>query len=464
MKQNKKPQVVFNPTKKQAEAWHYLNDNVTSEILFGGSAGGGKSYILCSWIIINCLRYVGSRWLLGRAQLIDLKKTTLVTLFDILASWNFTPNDYIYNQQENTITFSNGSQIILKDLAYQPSQPNYDTLSGLEITGAGLDEVNTITETAKNIVLSRIRYKIDQYGVIPKLLMTCNPSKGWVYDAFYQPHIQNTLPIYKRFIPALVDDNPHLSKYYIENLSHLDEVNKQRLLFGQWDYSDSEYNLIKQDAINTIFQTGETLEDNPTHYLSIDVARFGSDKTVICLWLNMQVLKIIFLEKSSIENTLSKVHQLADEFNIGFKNIVIDTDGVGGGLADFIPGSVNFVNGAKPKGKDNYANLKTQCIYKLAEQINNGNIKLWNIPDKIKTDIIQELRVIRANDKDGKLSIISKDQIKAIIKRSPDFTDALAYRMYFELKNTKFKTTGRYMAKPMNARPTNFFNGLNKRF
>ena len=37
-------EIDFKPTIKQHEAWDYLHDEKSSEILFGGSAGGGKSY------------------------------------------------------------------------------------------------------------------------------------------------------------------------------------------------------------------------------------------------------------------------------------------------------------------------------------------------------------------------------------------------------------------------------------
>ena len=53
----------------------------------------------------------------------------------------------------------------------------------------------------------------------------------------------------------------------------------------------------------------------------------------------------------------------------------------------------------------------------------------------MKDAIIQELEVVEMKDmdKDNKLMIISKDKIKQNIGRSPDFSDALMMRMYFEL-------------------------------
>ena len=55
---------------------------------------------------------------------------------------------------------------------------------------------------------------------------------------------------------------------------------------------------------------------------------------------------------------------------------------------------------------------------------------------KVKDYIVQELEVVEMKDmdKDNKLQIVSKDKIKQNIGRSPDFSDALMMRMYFELK------------------------------
>ena len=65
--------------------------------------------------------------------------------------------------EKNTITFPNGSVILMKDLFAYPSDPNFDELGSLEITGAFIDEVNQISVKARNIVKSRIRYKLNDF-------------------------------------------------------------------------------------------------------------------------------------------------------------------------------------------------------------------------------------------------------------------------------------------------------------
>jgi len=173
--------IDINPdlTNKQKQAFKYMLDNTTTELLYGGAAGGGKSYLLCAYAIINCLQYPGVRGLIGRSKLDALKKTTLLTFWDVCNQWNIKAGEhYTYNAQSNVITFYNGSSIILKDLFLYPSDANFDSLGSLELTFACIDEANQITEKAKNILSSRLRYKLDEYGLIPKLYMSCNPAKG----------------------------------------------------------------------------------------------------------------------------------------------------------------------------------------------------------------------------------------------------------------------------------------------
>jgi len=50
--------------------------------------------------------------------------------------------------------------------------------------------------------------------------------------------------------------------------------------------------------------------------------------------------------------------------------------------------------------------------------------------------LIEELEQIKSKDidKDTKLKIVSKDEIKEVLGRSPDFSDTLMMRSYFEYK------------------------------
>ena len=419
-------------TNTQEQAIAYLFDKQTTEVLFGGAAGGGKSWVGCAWLILVCLKYPKTRYLMGRSKLDSLKKTTLNTFFEVCELWNLKADKhYHFNAGSNIITFFNKSEIILKDLFLYPSDKNFDNLGSLEITGAFIDEANQITEKAKNIVASRLRYKLDDYNIIPKMIMTCNPAKNWVYTQYYRPAKEGKQKPHRQFIQSLVDDNEYISKYYKTQLQTLDELSKQRLLFGNWEYDATNDALIEYDAILNIFnQKGMTGHK----YISCDVARFGSDKTVIMYWEGLHIKKIRTLLKSAINDVVDEVRQIQQTEAVPLRNIVIDEDGVGGGAKDYLR-CQGFTNNARAIKGENYQNLKTQCYYKLADLINKAQIGIECSDITIKNNLIEELEQVRMKDadKDNKLQIIPKEQVKTIIGRSPDYSDAMAMRMFYEI-------------------------------
>ncbi len=437
--EKKKKKLNVQLTTKQLEAMSYLQDSTTTEILYGGAAGSGKSFLGCLWILTSALQYSGTRWLIGRKNITTLKLTTLKTFFEVCQIIKLdNVKGYNYNQTSNTITLFNGSEIILKDLDTYPSDPNFDNLGSLELTGAFIDEIPQITEKAKNMVASRIRYKLDEYNLIPKLFMSCNPSKTWLYEKFYKKWQDGKLLDYQKFIPALPTDNPFITKHYIEQLRKLDTQSQQRLLYGNWDYS-SENVLFNFDAILASFKQTE-LNPSEKMYLTIDVAR-KNDKSVAFVWNGLQIIDVFFCNYTSFTTQISKIKELITKYNIPEENILIDSDGIGSPLNDFIGTAKEFHNGAAPLNEENYNNLKSQLYFKLAEQLNQGNIvinaELFNNEEQFS--IITELENHKQEDvdKDGKVKITPKAKIKQILGRSPDFADAMMMRMYW-LINSAF--------------------------
>ena len=422
---------------KQTIALDLLEDKTTNEILFGGGAGGGKTALGCYWQLKQRLKYPNTRGLIGRAVLKTLKETTLVSFFQVAKMQGLEAGKhYKYNGQMSQIELFNGSVILLKDLYAYPSDPNFDELGSLEITDAFIDEANQIEDKARNIIKSRIRYQLDENELIPKVLYTCNPAKNWTYSEFYKPQVDGTIAKNKQFIPSLIDDNPFISRHYKENLLTLDTVSKERLLFGNWEYSNDPSILIEYDKILDAFNSGY-LPTGP-HYITCDVARFGSDSTVVGIWDGFRV-KLHQYNGKSIVEVAQIIKQFQAEYQVPTSHIVIDEDGVGGGCVDLIAGCKGFVNNSSPlenpitRQKENFDNLKSQCYYKLAEYINDNKIFI-NASGTTKENIIQELEQVKQKsvDNDGKKGVMPKDKVKALIGRSPDFSDCLAMRMIFE--------------------------------
>jgi hypothetical protein len=422
---------------KQTQAIDLLENNKTKEIIYGGGAGGGKTALGVYWIIKSCLKYPGSRWLIGRAVLKTLKETTLNSFYDVCRMQGLKAGQhYVYNAQSNIITFNNSSTILLKDLFQYPSDINFDELGSLEISGAFIEECNQVTEKAWNIVKSRIRYKLDEFGFIPKILGTCNPAKGYVYNNFYKPHKEGKLEDDKAFIQALATDNHFISPHYIESLKTLDKKSKERLLYGNWEYDDNDNALIEYDKIVDLFRNEHV--PNGKGYISADIARFGKDKTLIMVWSGFRVTEIHKLSQKSTTEVSAYIKHLAKKHSIPYSQIIADEDGIGAGTVDQLS-CKGFVNNSKAL-TGNYINLKSECYYKLAELINQAGVWVMTEDVTIKKELTEELEWVQRHnaDKDGKLAVLPKDKVKEHLGRSPDISDALMMRMWFELKKFEF--------------------------
>lgn len=418
--------------KKQEHAVHYLKDRTTTELLYGGSAGGGKSVLGCLWLIEMCQTHAGSRWLMGRSKLKALKETTLNSFFDIASDLGIS-DQFNYNAQSNIIYWSNGSEIILKDLFLYPSDPLFDKLGSLEISGAFIDECNQVVFKAWQIVKSRIRYKLKEFDLIPKVLGTCNPSKNWTYKRFYKPSNDGTLIEYRKFISALPTDNEHLPQSYLDSLLELDKQSRERLYYGNWEYDNDPSTIIDYDSITGYFNP-DHLESEGKQYITIDVARQGKDKSVIRVWSGWLCVKRLSFAKNTITGLADSVKKLMKEYKISRINVIADEDGVGGGLCDILR-CKGFVNGSRALNEENYSNLKSQCSHKMGMKIVKGEVGEVCDDNSLIDIISEEMETVKLvdMDKDGKIKVLPKDRVKDLIGRSPDEWDTIMMRYWFEL-------------------------------
>ena len=426
---------TLKPTKKQFDAYQKLQDDVTKYVLFGGGAGGGKSWLICEWQASFAMMYAGTRYFIGREELKRLRQSTLITFFKVLKFHQIPVTDFKYNGQDNFIEFVNGSRIDFLDLKYLPSDPLYERFGSVEYTSGAIDEGGEIDFKAFDVLKTRVgRCLNDKYGLKAKILITANPKKNWLYGMFYKPFKHGTLPKDHAFIQALAIENHYLDEAYHEQLDSItDKTTKQRLKYGDWEYEDDENALMKYEQITDLFTNDFVLRSYP--YITADIARFGSDKAVIILWHGFRASQILTMSLSKTTDIEDKIKTLARQNNVPRSRIICDEDGVGGGIVDHLH-CVGFKNGAKAKNKQ-YENNKTECFYKLAEYINEA--KIFITDRKYQEQITEELSIVLRDkpDDENRLRVIKKDKMKDLLGRSPDFADALMMRMYFEVRQRR---------------------------
>lgn len=441
-----KPQHVINfkPAVKQAQVFDLFNDDVTTEVTFGGSLGAGKSYVLASLLVMKSLQYPGIRIGLGRNSLTTLKKTTVVTILEVLSNWHLTSEHYVYNAHNGIIKFTNGSEIILVELAYLPSDPQYTRLGGQLFTFSAIDESTEVTEKAKEIFQSRSgRWKNEEFGLKPFLLMTTNPSRSsFIYRNVYKPYKENRLRSHQAFIPALPSDNPFLPKGYVENLMQTMSHNEiRRLIYGEWELEDDPTGLFKAADVLNMYDTSVILTTDKTRRLSADVA-FTADKCVLVVWEGLNVLKIITQDKTTDQTLIDLIKMTMLEYEIRTDNICWDADGVGKFLKQHFPSGKEINNNGKTVVEHGYINLKTELYFRFSYLLGKGHIKMYDTLYMKELD--EEFAVIKHKPKENmtnKIELVSKADMKRQLGRSPDYADALAYGMIFHLQQNYVKAS-----------------------
>ncbi|MBD3252466.1 hypothetical protein GF386_01925 [Candidatus Pacearchaeota archaeon] len=411
-----------------------------------------NSWLGCEWLTVMCYMFPGSKWFVGRNELSRLMKSVYVTFKKVWKHHNIPIDDWIYNGQynylENKIT---GSRIDFLDVVKKPADPLYERFGSLEYTGGWLEEAGEIDFMAFDVLKSRIgrcnSFNIDgEDFIIPsKILITCNPKKNWLYQMVYKPSKEGRLPKEYAFIQSLYGDNPYTAEKYGEELSQIkDDATRQRLQFGNWEYDDELGNLIEYDAIVDLFTNTlrEDLDPYPERYLSADIARFGKDKTVIGLWHGFRLKKPVIIDRSTLDQVETKIRDLLTKNRIPRSYAIVDEDGLGGGIVDnlkvkgFVANSTPLKIPARSQ-RENFKTLKDQCGFMLAEKINNREMAISIEGDeKLRQTIIEELEQLKQKDpeKEGKLQLVPKEEMKEKIGRSPDILDMMLMRMYHELK------------------------------
>ena len=439
---------------KQIQATEYWIDNNVEQLLYGGAKGGGKSFLGANLIFGDALIYPETHYFIARQELTDLRSFTLPTIYEVFKNWGLKFEDYCrYNDQSHIFFLTNGSQVHFIACKEMPGDPLFERFGSMQMTRGWIEEGGEISEAAKaNLWLSIGRWKNDVYKLKKKLLITDNPKKGWMKREFVDPAKEGRLEAPKKYVQAFATDNTYLPEDYIKTLrEEKDKIRKQRLFEGNWDYDEDLDSIVSYECLEDAF-TNTIVKDN-NKYMIVDVARFGEDTTVFSFWDGLELYKIEQRAKQDTAETRQKIKDYAVEHKIPYSCIMVDEDGVGGGVVDGVPGIKGFVanSSALPTSseirdrkkkiensmipKRNFYNLKSQCGWKLAELVNEHKIA-FRVPE-YREQIIAELDALlreKEVDSDRKLALKPKKEVKESLGISPDIGDTIIMRAWFELR------------------------------
>lgn len=211
------------------------------EVLYGGAAGGGKSHVQVMDAMLYALKYPKSKQLILRRTFAELDKSIIRTVMNL-----YPQKIFKFNSSAHTGTFINGSLI---DFGYIATDNDLNRYQSSEYDMIRFDELTHFTEYQYTYMLSRLR------GAEPfprQMKSSTNPGSvghQWVKKRFVDPSPPNKVFIgegnlSKVFIPALLSDNPFLTKNdptYRDRLLALSERDKKALLYGDWNIFEGQY-------------------------------------------------------------------------------------------------------------------------------------------------------------------------------------------------------------------------------
>lgn len=478
-------------SRKQMIGFELFQRPEVSLICYGGGAGSAKSSLVCFIAIYFCVQYPGIKFGMFRRTMTNMKRTLYPTLKETLDRFGMIPEvDY----KDRIISggfldFKNDSRIEFADLDYRPSDPQFSALGGREYTFAAIDEAGEVVEAGFDVVRSRIgRCKNKEYGLPPKIILTCNPSSNFIRDRFYRPFEHSNdphkaqgyalwpdgvyydyktgleKPSYACFLQSTAYDNPFLDPNYIQNLQRLPEGERKRLLGGDWNFDSADnslfpielvtkattYEMPEQEYIEKPSQIwGRPPEKVPMFkkFIGVDVADKGKDRTVVTLIDNNVVVAQETLNINiNSESPVSRLYADAlTDFATrhGFtpnqsKNIWIEENGVGAGIRDMMRMKNWAIHAYTATAK-----ARSQHYWDLHQDMDEGKVKLYSELSGM-SELTRELGVHTYEFVDQVPKVCKKEEIKAQLGRSPDLADSLMIANAARHQGTNFGVSNRF--------------------
>ena len=215
------------------------------ETLFGGAAGGGKSYGQLVDALLYALKYPKSKQIIFRSTFADLEKSLIRVSLDI-----YPLSIADYNSSKHTWKFNNGSIIDFGYIQYEKDVYQYQSA---EYDVIRFDELTHFTEFMYTYMISRCRGA----NTYPKRIKSSTNPGGvghtWVKERFIdigEPNVIHNCKletgeeVTRIFIPSLVTDNKFMLEYdpdYIKRLDALPEKERKALKYGDWDIYDGMF-------------------------------------------------------------------------------------------------------------------------------------------------------------------------------------------------------------------------------
>lgn len=221
-------------------------DTYADEVLFGGAAGGGKSYAQLQDTFIYAFRYPKSKQLILRRTFPELEKSLIRVALEI-----YPRDTYRYNSSNHTLKFINDSIV---DFGYCDNEKDVYKYQSAEYDVIRFDELTHFTQDMYVYLISRLRGANDYPKAVKSSTNPGGVGHYWVkerfvdagapFESFDLKDENGEVTGQGIFLPATVFENKQLltkDPEYVKRLMRLSEKDRKALLYGDWNIFDGQF-------------------------------------------------------------------------------------------------------------------------------------------------------------------------------------------------------------------------------
>lgn len=331
-----------------------LNPGPLRYFAYGGAIRGGKSYVVLFILHQLSLRYPGSKWVVVRAGLPDLKKTTIPSFKKLIdckyyGKWN--------NGSPLTFNYNNGSSIVFVPESLS-IDPDLNSFLGLECSGLFLEQLEELSEKMWQMAMQRSGSLYLPATPPAYIFTTFNPNQGWSKEHFYDRYTNGTLDVPYYYMPALPKDNPFVTQDQWNAWGNMADRYKLQFIEGDWsNFMDT--NNLWAFAFDRKKHIGTPeLDQSHTVYLSFDFNK----NPICCSVIQHYEQKVRVLETIKLPN--SDIYALCDYIQAYYGGLMfmITGDATGQNTTAMVRDSLNYYRIIKSKLNLGDAQIKVPTI------------------------------------------------------------------------------------------------------
>lgn len=367
--------------------------------------GTGKSLSLIARAVKLSEEYPGNLGVIFRKEYTDLRDSTIKDFEDYTGL-------KVNSQRE--VKLHNGSTIMFRHLE------EMNNIQNMNLGWFAIEQAEELdTDDQFFVLFGRLRRaNVPHSGFI---VANAN-GHNWIYKLWKLKNLEGG----ELYEATTYDNKENLDVKFMQSLEVLKDKKPKlynRLVLNSWDESDT-IDIIIQPSWVEASTKRELSKITPVRsVVSIDVARYGDDKTVFYAISNNEAVARQEFDKKSTMEVVGLATRFAHKYYI--KTFAVDEIGVGAGVVDRLKElghQVIPVNSSeRSSDPDSYYNLRAEIYSRGADAFEAGRVKILSDDQ----DLIEQLswakyKTIKSN---GVYQVEAKEDIKKRYGRSPDNAD-----------------------------------------